>query len=308
MKVGIFNRIFRNFGYKVASLFLAVVVWGMIQGEQVLEVNREIFLDIKVPEGYMVRDDVPRAKAATVKGPRVLMLEAPSSLEATIRIPEGTVGRYRTRIERSEIRGINERLQLTIPDPYVTLWVDEKISRTVPIKEVLQGAPAEGYIIKDVTLKPRTVNLTGLKGDLLRVRQVVTEPIDISGLQENKSFEVALIAPPGLAPDGMSADKVAVNLQLGDSKVNKRFGSIPIEVVGSDYGTTVRPNYVSIVIQGTPGVLSFVKRSDLKAFVEARELKPGRYELDVKVKIPPETALIETFPEKAIVTIGNKAK
>ena len=107
----------------------------------------------------------------------------------------------------------------------------------------------------------------------------------------------------------LSTEKVQVSLMVGEKKINKRFGSVPIEVVGSDFLTAVKPRYVSIVIQGTPGVLSFVKRSDLEAFVEARELEPGKkHNRPVQVKIPPDTVLIETFPQSATVEIYNQKR
>jgi YbbR domain-containing protein len=68
----------------------------------------------------------------------------------------------------------------------------------------------------------------------------------------------------------------------------------------------VRPRYVSIVIQGTPGILSFIKRTDLRAFLDGRDLIPGQHERKIQVKIPPDTVLIETYPENATVEISSK--
>ena len=45
-----------------------------------------------------------------------------------------------------------------------------------------------------------------------------------------------------------------------------------------------------------------------RAFVEARGLEPGRHERSVQVKIPPETVLIETMPEKSILEILDQKK
>lgn len=303
MKLNLFRRIFHNFWYKLAALFLAFVIWGIIQGEQILELNREIIVNIEVPEGYLVRGETKRALAATIKGPRVLITEAPSTLEATVKVPALKGRKYRIRIDKDDIKNWNHRLQLTIHDPYITLFVDEKADRTVPIKYVPQGTPADGYFIKKAVLNPNWVKITGLKSDLMKVREVATEPVDVNGIQQNQSFEAALVAPPGFLLSDLSVEYTTVTLQVGDSFVNTRFGSIPIEVVGNENVARVRPKFASIVIQGTPGVLKFVKREDLKAFVEVRGLAPGQYEQEIKVKIPPDTVLIESFPEKASVNI-----
>lgn len=297
----------KNISFKIASLFLALFVWGMIQGELVQEENKEIKVSIQVPTGLSIRGDLVRTKSATLSGPKVWMIDTPDVLEADISIPKGKKGRYRVRLDSSKIRGWNERLQLTIHDPYVDMFVDRQVERTVRIKEVLQGTPAEGYIIEKVTLNPQFVTLKGVREDLLKIRQTVTEPIDITDLKESKTVEVKLI-PDRTGVKGLSAEKVRVYLKVGHSKINKRFGNIPVEVVGSEYATKAKPRFVSIMVQGTPDILNFIKRGDFQAFIEAQGLRPGRYEQDIKVKIPSDTALIEAFPEKGIVTILKKKK
>lgn len=306
MLAKLLNLIVKNFWYKVLSLFLAVLIWGIIQGEQVYEVNREIKVNIVVPEGFAIRGDEVRSKSATIRGARVWMLEAPEPLEAEVVIPAGKAGSHRVRIDKDMIKNWNERLQLIVHDPFMDIYVDRKIERTVPIKEVLQGTPAEGYLIEKVTIDPLVVVLTGVRSDVLKVRQIVTEPIDVSDMQESKRVEARLIPPVGMFVSDMSTDRVQVHLKVGDSKINKRFGNIPIEVVGGEYETIVRPSQVSVMVQGTPGVLNFISRNDFRAFVEVTGLAPGRYEQDIRLRIPPDTVLIETFPEKAIITVSDK--
>ncbi|SMF69881.1 CdaR family protein [Pseudobacteriovorax antillogorgiicola] len=297
----------RNFWFKLLSLFLALLVWGIIQGELVHEESKEIRVNLQLPPGYTIRGDVTRTKAAMVRGPKVWMIDVPKILVADVAVPSGKQGRIRLRLDKGKVKGWNERLSLVIHDPYIEIFVDRQIERTVRIKEILQGTPAEGYIIEKITLDPQIVSLKGVREDLLKVRQVVTEPIDISEIKENRTIEAKLISP-GRGINALSAEKVKVFLQVGDSKINKRFGNIPVEIVGSEFLTKVKPSFVSIMVQGTPDILNFIKRSDFKAFIEAQGLRPGRYEQDIKVQIPSDTVLIEAFPEKGIVSILKKKK
>ena len=298
--------IFHNFWYKLVSFFLALVIWVIIQGEQVLELNKEITVNLQVPEGYLIRGDTTRALAATLKGPRVLVMEAPRSLEAQVAIPALSGKRFRVRVDSSAIKGLNQRLSLTIHSPYFYVYVDKRATRKVPVRYVRHGTPSDGYFIKKVSLSPSQVKITGLKSDLIKIREVVTAPVDVDGLQQNQSLEVALIPPTGILPHNMSENSTKVVLQVGDSNVNQRFGSIPIEIVGSTFPTNIRPKFASIVIQGTPGNLKFVRKDDLKAFVEVKDLGAGRYEKEIQVKIPQDTVLIESFPKKATVIIMEK--
>jgi hypothetical protein len=300
----VIRLIFHNFGYKVLSLFLSVIVWAIIQGEQVQEVSREVLVSIHVAPDYGIRGELTRVKAATIRGPQAWLLEVPKKLTADVYIPTGKVGRYRIRLSKDDVKNLNERLEIIIHEPYLDLFVDRVMERVIPVKEAIHGSPADGYIIEKVNIDPKTVTVKGIRNDLLKLRYVYTEPIDVSGFQESRVLDVRLVSP-GLGADALSTDMVRVALQVGDSKINKRFGNIPVEIVGADQGATVKPEHVSIMVQGVPGVLNFLKRSDFRAFVEVRGLGPGRYEQDIRVKIPADTALIETFPEKGIVTIGK---
>jgi YbbR domain-containing protein len=305
----IFSGLFRNLQYKISALILACLFWYIVQGEEILEINRRIVVNIKVPEGYMIKGPETRIKDATLRGSRVLLGDfSTKPLEATIRIADGKTGQLRYRIDKEYIRNWDNRIKLTVHDPYITVFVDEKLSRTVPVREFLKGVPGDGYIIEKTVIKPSTITVTGLKSEVSKINEILTEPIDVENLQATKSFEAKLMAQD-VPKSGLSVDKVSVNLLVGEKKINKRFGSVPVEVVGSEYLTAVKPRFVSIVIQGTPGVLSFIKRSDLEAFIEARELEPGKkHNRVVQVKIPPSTVLIETFPQSATVEIYNQKR
>jgi YbbR domain-containing protein len=305
MKNRLTRRIFNNFQYKIFALILACLFWYIVQGEEILEINRRIIVSIKTPDGFAIKGSDTRIKDATLRGPRVLIGSFPTKpLEATIRIPKGRKGQLRYRMDKEYIRNWDNRVKLTVHDAYVSVLVDEKATKKVPVREQLRGVPAEGYNIEKAIVKPAKIDVSGLKSEIDKIKEVVTELIDVEGIQQAKSIEAKLVTPGNMEATGLSVDKVSVNLLIGEKKVNKRFGSIPIQVVGSDFVSQVKPQYVSIVIQGTPGVLSFVKKTDLGSFVEARDLEPGRkYDREIQVKIPPDTVLIETFPENASVTI-----
>ena len=305
MKDGIFALIFKNLGYKVFALFLAVVIWSLIQGEQILEDNREVIVNVEIPKGYMIRGDVRRVILATVRGPRVLMTER-TPLEAKVKVPPLKGSKYRVRVDKEDIKDWDGRLQITIHDPYLTLYIDEEGSRMVPVRWEHQGTPAEGYFIKKKLLKPAAVKLTGLKGDLLKVREVATEPVDISGLQENRSFDVSLIPPEGFTPENIGSDTVNVSVQVSEILENKRYANLPIDVTGNDYEVLTSPKVAVVTIQARPSVLKFIEPKNFQVTVDASGLKPGQYEREIKLKIPSETVLIESAPEKVILNVERR--
>jgi YbbR domain-containing protein len=151
------------------------------------------------------------------------------------------------------------------------------------------------------------VEVAGLRSEVNRVQRIMTEPIDISGLKESTVFEVQLV-PEILDRSNLSEEKVSVTLEVGEDKINKTFANIPIEVIGTDYVTQIRPQFIAIEVQGTAGVLNFIRKEDLRAFVEMMDAQPGRYEKNIQVQIPAKTVLIETRPKTAMVTVQGIKK
>ena len=306
----VYNFFFNNFRYKLTAVFLSTVLWYIVQGEELTESNKNITVRIVTSNKYVVKGENIRRKDATLRGPRVLLNEyLNKDLEATIRIPAGRTGNMRFRIGKEFLDRWDERVKLTVHDPYVSLTVDEKMTKNVPIKEYIKGVPADDYMIEKTEITPKFVALTGLKSEVRAVKEILTEPIDVEGLQQTKSFEAKLVAPKGFSDDSLKTHQVKVNLLMGEKKINKRFRSVPVEVTGGEFLSNVTPRYVSIVIQGTPGVLQFIKTKQLRAFIDAADLSPGKQvDREIQVKIPPDTSLIEVFPENASIEVYNQKK
>lgn len=307
MRKKILKILFSNFGYKISSLLLAIIIWGIIQGEQVLEITREITISVRTPEGMIIRGPETRVRGAIIKGPRVLMLEIPDRIEASVTIPKNITGGYRIRLTKLHFEEIDDRLNLTIDDPYLDFFVDHKMTRTVPIKELLVGVPADGHIITKVSSNPKYVRVTGLKSEVLKLKNLPTEPIDISGIKKSFQTDINLIPQPG-KKFTYSESTAKISIEVGEQKINKIYSRIPLEIVGSEYISSTKPVFVSVTIQGTPATIKDIKKSDLQAFIEVTGLKPGKYQKDIKVKIPSNTALIETSPEQASVAVSTIKK
>lgn len=302
----VIDMLFNNFWYKLGALILALIVWGIVQGEEVVERSQRIKVNLLVAPGYAVKGLSYRYIEGSLRGPRVLLGET-KPLEAKIQIPPGQVGNLEIPFEKEYLKNWDNRIKLTLRDNYIKVFVDEKVTREVPIREVLQGAPSEGYFIEKVNIKPDRVKVTGIKSEVSKLENVITESIDITGLHETKVFNVTLV-DSALGPNAYADNQAKVTIQVGDSRVNKRFTSIPIDYVGSEYVARLKPKTVEIIIQGTPGVLGFINNSDLRAFVELTNIKPGRYERDIQVKIPADTVLIETAPQKASIEVLNQKR
>ena len=294
-----------NFFYKIFALLLAALSWYLIQGREIIEINSQLNVTISVPEGYGLKGSATFSKDATIRGSRAHLARFDNDpLEAEVRIVRQSVGNYRVRLNKEHVRNWNEQVSLTVHEPYIRVEIDKLLERKLPIEVQLQGVPADNYIIEKNTVEPTEVTVSGLRTAIAKLQKISTLPVDINGLQKNKSFVVGLAgAESGITH---SVQEVTVTLQVGEKKVNKTFSGVVVEVVDGFYPTKVKPSTVAITVQGVPAVLSFIDSGSFQAFVDVGDLSPGKHERKIKAKIPEDTVLIEIKPENAFVEISDR--
>lgn len=290
------HRIFRNWFYKLVALSLAAAFWYMIQGKQILEINKKIVANIHTPEGTVVNGPKKILKDATLRGPRVVLgYLKDQDLEANIYIAQSTPGIYRVRINADHFANWDRRAKITVHEAAVNISIDQIADKTVPVRELTKGSPADGYIIENISIQPSSIKISGPKSIVDSIEELNTSLLDITDIQQSKAFQTR-VDVSGFESLNLSSDQVVINFQVTEKRVNRSIANVPIEPQGTGYKATFKPGFITIIIQGTPGVLNFVKKNDLRAFVDLEDLRPGMYEKPVKVKIPPETVLIETSP------------
>ena len=70
----------------------------------------------------------------------------------------------------------------------------------------------------------------------------------------------------------------------------------------------ITPTRVSVIIQAIPSKLDSIKDGEIRAFLNVKDLSPGTYEQKIQIKIPHDSVLVESSPEKISVEIYSKKK
>ena len=227
-------------------------------------------------------------------------------IPAIVNLDGSTIGKRRVRLTRDNIdQIISNRVKIIIHEPYLNIKFGKIITKKVSIKEVLRGSPKKGYFVKSVGLEPEFVTLSGLGSDLTNIKEVLTDTIDITGLHKNEVLDIGLVNP-GVKSGNIFPEKVSVKISVDKSKVNKVFKNIPVEILSADYLSRAEPKTVSVVLQGLSRTLDFIEKDDIKASIDLRNVQPGQYRLEVQAKIPPDTVLIETKPNKIQVVVEKR--
>ena len=188
------DKIFENWLLKFISLAFAVVLWFFVMGESRMEVTHIAPLEyINLPEGLMIASEVPTSVSIMISGPRALQVNlSPSDISLGVDLKGLSAGV--TSFKRlEESLNIPTGLKITRISPsYVDVKLERVRDRDVPVRVILVGEPAPGFIIKSSKALPEKVTVSGAESELKGVSEVVTEGIDVTHVQESFSQIVAI--------------------------------------------------------------------------------------------------------------------
>lgn len=188
------EKILENWVLKLISLAFAMVLWFFVMGESRMEVTHVAPLEYNnLSEGLMIANEVPTSASIRISGPRALQVNlSPSDISLGIDLKGLSPGM--TSFKRlEESLNIPSGLKITRISPsYVDVKLERIRDRDVPVRVVLAGEPAPGFLVKSFKAVPDKVTVSGAESELKGVSEVVTENIDLTNVQESFSQAVAI--------------------------------------------------------------------------------------------------------------------
>ncbi|MDR0512580.1 MAG: hypothetical protein LBG93_05705 [Treponema sp.] len=91
-----------------------------------------------------------------------------------------------------------EPVQITVEPMEITLTLDHRLSRAVPITAVLRGQIEAGHIMTSYSLDPPQVIIEGPARLISEVSEIFTEVIDLDGRRGDFSLAAAILPPDPL--------------------------------------------------------------------------------------------------------------
>lgn len=157
-------------------------------------------------------------------------------------------------------------------------------SKEVPIKVIPKGTVSFGKAISSMTSSVSKVTVYGEESVLEELQYIPIE-IDVTGLSENKMFDVKISKPQGVRD--ISETDAQISVSLG-TEVSKEIKDVYIETIN------LNPNYkavalgensskISVIVKGTQEVIDSIDASNIKAIVDLSEYGEGDREVEIKV-------------------------
>lgn len=183
-----------NWTLKLLSLVFALVLWFFVMGERRQEIGFSVPLKLEnIPQDLMLANEVPNLVDVRVSGPRTLLMNlSPQDISISVDLKDLPPGL--TSFKRlDEKLNIPSALRVTRVSPsFVDIKLERIKEKSVPVVVQLEGAPGDGFRLAEVTPNPPKVTIVGAEGEVKDVREVATEPIVVTDVNESFSLMVPL--------------------------------------------------------------------------------------------------------------------
>ena len=180
-------RPFHNFALKLVSVVLAALLWLIVSGERTVERVLRIPLEYtNIPAQLELVGDPPTVVDVRVRGSSGTLGRLSSGeLAAVLDVRSPRPGQRLYHLTGSEVRGPFGVDVVQVTPASIALFFEQSSAKTVPVLPVLEGQPAEGYMVEKVTANPSKVEIVGPASALKGLESAVTEAVSVEGATQN---------------------------------------------------------------------------------------------------------------------------
>jgi hypothetical protein len=176
------------------ALAISVFLWGVAQGQTDIRYSFDMPVEIHgVEESLVVTDQSAREVNVGVQGSRAALRNLDETrMKYAIDVSKVKPGVAEFEVDLASLE-LPRRARVVSHSPSrIQIRLERRSRKEVSVKAVLDGDPAEGFAFAEVRVVPDRVWLAGAKSHVMRVAEVETEPIDVSGLRESRQVEAHL--------------------------------------------------------------------------------------------------------------------
>ena len=184
----------RNFRTGLLALAISMILWGIAHGSSSVERGLDIPVSFhNLPDDLVVTGQSTDQVNIRVRGSRAALRNlSPAKLDYVVDVAGAKPGLsvYEVDVSRFDLpRGAN-----VVSRSPATLEVEfeRRGRRAVRVRADIEGDPAPGFLMGEVGVDPPRVWLSGARSEVMRLTEVVTETIDVTGAQAPIDREVRL--------------------------------------------------------------------------------------------------------------------
>lgn len=299
-------RIFRNFGIKVLSIGLALLLWGLVAGQREAERSLRVPLEYRnIPEELELLGEPASLVDVRVRGSSGVLGELRGAdLVAVLDLRAARAGRRLFHLVPGDVAVPTGVKVLQVTPSTVSLTFEASAVRAVPVVPDLDGEPARGYVVGRITTTPATVEVVGPLSAVQQVTEATTEPVNIGGATRSVQDRVT-IGLPDSAARLRSPQSGIVTVEIAPEPVERALFRVPVAARGLSAGrrATLTPSVVTVTVRGPAASVEALAPEALGLSADLSGLGRGRYNLPVRHQAVGDVTIIRVEPATLDVTV-----
>jgi YbbR domain-containing protein len=299
---------FRHLWLKVLSVAVALLLWMVVSGEEIVERGLRVPLELQqVPANIELLGDVPTTVDVRVRGASgTLSRVGTGDVIAVLDLRTARTGRRLFPLGPDQVRvpfGV-EVVQVT--PSAVAMAFELSATRQVPVVPAVDGRPAPGFVIGPLAAVPRSVEVIGPESAVKRVTEVLTEPVSVTGARAAVKETVSLgLLDPSLRLKTVRSAVVTVQVVPAPLERTLRNRPVHLRNLGATLEAQAVPAAVELTLRGSRDALNRVDADDIGAFVDLAGLGPGEYSLPVHADSASEVGITHIEPASVQVRVTS---
>ncbi len=230
--------IFHNLLYKVVALLVACILWSAAQGIRSAQSTLDVPIEIRnLPPDLVVVWQSHERVNMRIEGSRAAVRGAQKDpVHYGVSLEGVKPGSHTFPVTRDRFAALRRGARVLAHSPEtVRFEVEPVLSKRVRVKLNLVGTPAPGYRVAATRVEPQIVEIEGARSKVRRMREVMTERVDVSDLQESLTQQVLLA--PGVdhvwrGGEGERGDPVRVEVTIEGEAKTANGGRAPRAAAG----------------------------------------------------------------------------
>lgn len=268
------KKLLGNWELKVLAVMAAIIFWFLVVATENTFYTFPEEIPVKafnVPENLVVAEDPGNVTLRLKIDNRETIKNLTSEdFNAYVDLEDATVGEREVEIEvSSKIADINV---VKVDPARITVKIEEKVEKEVPVEYEIMSDPKDGYIVKDVSISDERVIIKGPE-NILNIIDQAWLILELEGLDDDvtKTFTIKVLDEEGEEVEGVTVDKEEIEATVNIAAVtDQKIAGVQPTIIGTPQenvwikSINVEPNFV--VLTGDKDKLDaveFVKTSDI---------------------------------------------
>ncbi len=298
---------FRNLALKFLAISLAVLLWFTVSGEPtIVERGLRIPLEFQnIPDGLEIVGDTLDTVDVRVRGSSAILSRLePGEVVAVLDLRTARPGSRLFDLVTDQVRAPFGVDVAQVAPATIALDLEPSGSRAVPVVPAVEGEPAPGYVVGEVSSDPPTVLVVGPESRLRQVTEAMTEPVSVAGATAPVREEVT-VGVPDLALRLSVPRRAVVTVDVVPAPDVRTLREVPVHVrnVNAQLTARVVPPVVTVRVRGSRPQVQSLRSDSVDAFIDLAGLGSGSYNLTVQAEARGQLGVVDVEPAVVQVTL-----